>query len=205
MAPVARGQIITPDPSLPPLYPSGVYRTLTDVFAMYNGAGLSVVVRDAELRAFSPVIRHAVGPDEIEDFNAQMVGKVAVNGSPNQPANASGPSTWDVHGKVGNTTGTFDTEMLALNLSGTSPFGPFMIRESPTLASLGQTKISDLGGGLFRIDSFFDVFTELSVDGGQSWIPSSSSAHVVLMPVPEPSLCAFAGLAIAALISRCRR
>jgi hypothetical protein len=62
-----------------------------------------------------------------------------------------------------------------------------MIRESPTLASTGQTSIADLGGGLYRIDSFFDIFTELSVDGGSTWMPATSSVRMDLKMVPEPS------------------
>ena len=81
-------------------------------------------------------------------------------------------------------TGTFVTEMLGMNLVGT---GGVMIRESPTLQSTGQTKITDIGGGLYHIDSFFDVFTELSLDGGASWIPSTGSTHVNLTGVPEPA------------------
>src|SRR5262249_24809330 len=124
-------------------------------------------------------------------------------GSPNQPFNSSGSQEDLVHGKVGNTTGTFNTEMLQLNLNGNSPFGPFMIRESPTLASVGQTSVTDIGGGMYRIDSFFDVFTELSVDGGASWIPSDSSSHVVLMP--EPCTFALGALAGGLLVLRRRR
>jgi hypothetical protein len=60
--------------------------------------------------------------------------------------------------------------------------GGLMIRESPSLASSGQTTITDLGGGQFKIDSFFDVFTELSLDGGQSWHPSNGSMHVTENP-----------------------
>ena len=60
-----------------------------------------------------------------------------------------------------------------------------MIRESPTLQSTGQTKVTDNGNGTFHVDSFFDVFTELSTDGGQTWIPSQGPSHVNL--VPEPS------------------
>ena len=63
----------------------------------------------------------------------------------------------------GSITGTFQTEMLGMNLIGT---GGVMIRESPSRPSLGQTKITDIGVGLYHIDSFFDVFTELSLDGG---------------------------------------
>ena len=80
-----------------------------------------------------------------------------------------------------------------------------MIRESPTLQSTGQTKITDIGGGNFHIDSFFDVFTELSVDGGSTWIPSASSSHVNLTPTPEPATLSFMGLGALALLARRRR
>lgn len=64
-------------------------------------------------------------------------------------------------------TGTFDTEMLAMDLTGAG----FMVRESPTKASTG--KVTPIPGGGF--DSFFDVFVELSFDGGQSWVPYQQS------------------------------
>jgi len=91
--------------------------------------------------------------------------------------------------------------MLAMNLSG----GGALVRESPTLPSLGRTTITDQGGGLYRIDSFFDVFTELSLDGGQTWMPSSGSTLVEL--VPEPSslfLIALGGFALPFLRPRRR-
>jgi hypothetical protein len=37
---------------------------------------------------------------------------------------------------------------------------------------------------MFHIDSFFDVFTELSVDGGATWIPSSGATRLTLVPEP---------------------
>ena len=36
----------------------------------------------------------------------------------------------------------------------------------PLPAFLGQTSISDAGNGQFHVDSFFDVFTEISIAGG---------------------------------------
>jgi len=55
-----------------------------------------------------------------------------------------------------------------------------LLQESPTKASTGQTKIENMGGGLFQITSFFDVFTELSLDGGATWVASVDSTHVDL-------------------------
>jgi len=85
---------------------------------------------------------------------------------------------------AGGLTRIFETELLELNLSGfleNDPNQPFLLRESPTKASIGQAIVIDLGAGQFVIESFFDVFTELSLDGGASW---SVGTHV-----PEPSSC----------------
>jgi hypothetical protein len=107
----------------------------------------------------------------------------SINGSPM-------PTPWDVPAEATildtpGASGHYDTEMLELNLSGGNMPPGVMIRESPTLASNGQTNVTDLGGGVFRIDSFFDVFTELSLDNGQTWTPSSNGpSHVDLMPAP---------------------
>jgi hypothetical protein len=91
----------------------------------------------------------------------------------------------------------FDTEMLQLELTGGGLPAGVRIRESPTISSTGQTNIADLGGGLYQIDSFFDVFTELSIDGGQTWVPSSGPLHLV-GGLPEPSSAVLAAMGLAA-------
>ncbi len=78
----------------------------------------------------------------------------------------------------------FDTEMLSLDLVMSTPYGQMMIRESPTLQSMGHYSIRDLGNGMYHVDSFFDVFTELSLDGGQTWTPADGSTHFELVPGP---------------------
>jgi hypothetical protein len=180
----AFSSIITSDPSLPPM--GGVYLAPADVHATYSGGALTIVLSQIQHQPFAspPVIRTVTGSDEEEIFSSGATGMVSVNGSPAIPSSLQGPVRTEVFGKVGNTTGTFETEMLSMDLSG----GSAMIRESPTLHSLGQTTITDIGGGLYRIDSFFDIFTELSIDGGQSWMPDTSGpARVVLGSIPEPT------------------
>jgi hypothetical protein len=64
-----------------------------------------------------------------------------------------------------------------------------MIRESPTLASLGRREMDHVGGGGgggggYQVDSFFDVYTELSIDGGLTWMPAASAMHMVGAPEP---------------------
>lgn len=78
----------------------------------------------------------------------------------------------------------YDTEMLALSV--TLPNGA-MIRESPTKASTGKTSVrftlkDDRG---YPLDCFFDVFTELSVDGGQTWAAGDDSVHLTLHNAPD--------------------
>src|SRR5262249_25431390 len=78
----------------------------------------------------------------------------------------------------------FETEMLSLDLTGLP--GGVMIRESPTRASLGRTSIEPNPDGTYRIGSFFDVFTEISLDGGANWTPATAPATVVTEPGPPP-------------------
>lgn len=174
---------------------------------MYGAGALTIVLGNIRHHPFAATaIRTPIGPDEMEQFDSEAFGdvEVYVNGdfSGAGPMTGLGPVTTMVFGKIGNTTGTFDTEMLAMNLSGNSLFGPMMIRESPTLQSLGRTTITDIGGGLFKIDSFFDVFTELSIDGGQTWMPDfGGPVHMELVPAPG----AAAMLGLLGLLSGRRR
>lgn len=69
-----------------------------------------------------------------------------------------------------------------------------MIRESPAKASLGRTSVrtNTLSGG-YMISSFFDVFTEVSLDGGQTWSPdvtdpgtlALATNNLVIISVPR--------------------
>jgi PEP-CTERM motif len=209
------------------LPPAGVYLS-TDIHAIYGGPALQFLLSLPEHAPLAnEVIRHPGGNgaagdanDEIEDFGSTLTAMMdvlvngnSITGGP-QPIFASGPLgsvTTLVHDRLLSPTGTgtFDTEMLALSLSGTSPLGPFMIRESPTKQSLGQTSVTDIGGGLYQIDSFFDVFTELSIDGGATWMPDTDSVltgqRVNLVPEPTSMSLLAAGFVGAVGFVRRRR
>jgi hypothetical protein len=95
-------------------------------------------------------------------------------------ADASGPASMTISNTtaIGGTTSTFDTEMVSLELSGGSPvLGSFMLRESPTKQSLGKHTIAPDPRG-YRVSSFFDVFLELSTDGGATWNPANRSIRL---------------------------
>ncbi len=74
---------------------------------------------------------------------------------------------------------TFDTEIVSMSLTGDVGGLSVEIRESENELSAGDTIITRVGinqdgGDRFHIDSFFDVFTELSVDGGTPLVTEST-------------------------------
>ena len=201
----ANAQLITSDPSLPP---QGVYITPDQVHASYSIPGLNVTLNQPRHSDFTSITRTTVGADEMESFSSVLAGTadVDVGGTmvPGVAFSASGPVQTIVFGKAGHVTGTFQTEMLSMAVSGITPLAPFTIRESPTLASRGTTTIEDIGGGMYRISSFFDVFTELTVDGGQTWIPDSSGPTRVVL-VPEPKSIGLISVGVCAILIWMRR
>jgi hypothetical protein len=95
----------------------------------------------------------------------------------------------------------FDVALDSLELVGS---GGIRLRESPTLASTGRILRRDLPDGNFQIASFFDVFVELSIDGGATWTPGSSSLQFQTT-IPEPaslSLVALGAMLTAGRLSR---
>jgi hypothetical protein len=216
--------ISTPGPNLPP---PGVYLSPNDVHARYTGGALDIVLTAVQHQPFanqsatdypahcdsnSPV---GGGPCEHHHFESELNAMVSATGpgGPFIPITLQGPVDTNAYGRTApGQLGTFPVEMTQMMLTGGTPLGPVMIRESPTLPSLGQTSIQAAGSG-FAIDSFFDVFTELSIDGGATWIPNSApnalgppgSTHVDLY-VPEPASFVLAALAFigAAAIGRRR-
>ena len=201
----AQAGVTMSTPTLPPIgqdiFGADVgYLSPADVHAMFSGPGLAVVLDKVIHRPFALVGRSALADgSELEMFQSKLDGLFSVNGSPFAPFHAEGPVTTHVYySSGGGPLGTFATEMESMSLSG----GGAMIRESPTLHSLGQTTVQQVPGG-YHIDSFFDVFTELSIDGGASWIPADGgSTRVELNPVPEPGAVSLLALGVFGLLGR---
>ena len=214
MAPPASASLITSTADLPP---NGVYLSPQDVHTTYAGAALTLLLNQVAhkpfaCRSFIPGTalhcREAAdldgdaAPDEVENFLSELTGTVTIQNNPfsipvgtTAPFSMFGPVQTVVFDKFGVITGSFDTEMLAMDLQTTIGGLSLRIRESPTLRSLGHTSIDSIGGGLFRIDSFFDVFTEISVDNG-AWIPSDGATRVTLVPEPGTTLLLLSGMLV---------
>jgi hypothetical protein len=140
-----------------------------------------------------------------------------------QPFALSGEATTIVYNKDGDTTGHFETEIESMSLAGdvlVPELGPgvtagIQITEDPDQPSLGETTVTDLGGGLWHIDSFFDVFVEISVEdiisNPGTYLPPIPSTEGVRMDLfPEPGSLSLLGIGLLCLLGyawrkrRCR-
>ena len=50
-----------------------------------------------------------------------------------------------------------------------------------------RNRILELESVSYAIDSFFDVFTELSVDDGQTWVAGDDCVHLAMHNAPDPA------------------
>ena len=203
-----RPNVIRPDASLPPEpNPPDCNQVVSgyaglDLHALFpNGVDFS-----DPLHSCFQNIQVTIDPqtgDEIEQFDSIVEG-VVDDGSGPQPVVLTGPVKTVVRGKGGATTGSWQTEILSMDLSGNVGGVDIDIRESPGRRSPGETRIDDIGGGEFQVDSFFDVFTELSVDGGPFWPQTNEAERMNLVPEPAELLLLLTGLPLLHWMSRRR-
>ncbi len=183
-------------PLLPPVHSDPLVGYAAQQHAIYPQ---DVIMKDPFHSRFTGISRTLVGSDEEETFFSSVTALVDLPGMGmyDIPVTLSGPMTVRVHSYASGQTGSFATEMIAMNLSGNIGSFYVEIRESPYLPSLGSTTITDLGAGQWEIDSFFDVFTELSVNGGPFMADTVGPSQMVLVPEPATmSLLALGGLAV---------
>jgi len=175
--------------STSPNLPQGQYGSQSGFQSMYpQGIWIANVSHDHFTESFPPP---PPGMNDMHTFPSQIDGLVSFNGVDYSPF--STPASVTVFIASGIDSGNirnFNTEMLALDAS---LGGGVMIRESPTLASIGQTSITDNGDGTYQISSFFDVFTELTIDGGITWYPDQNGPARMTL-IPEPATICLLGL-----------
>jgi hypothetical protein len=151
--------------NLPPL--DGQYVSPQQWHALYaNG----IIISNASHKRFTQnQPPPPAGGTTVHTFGSQVEFDVFRPGLP--PVHASAPAAVAV--QVHNGGGSadeqfFDTEMLQLDIQGGTLPPQVRVRESPTKASTGETRIGLTTGG-YQISSFFDIFTEISTDNGQTW------------------------------------
>ena len=178
--------------SLPPT--DGVYVANSDSCYLIPAVQLTACLQNGIVGNFlNPQSDFNVSPgNQLSSFQSTLTADLSLAGSPLGTFQFQGTEVEEIFGRTSQADlGTFNTELLAFDMSGDiTGLGTLLIRESPTLASLGQTSVTSIPGTtpLFQIESFFDIFTEISIDGGQTWIPQTGGPTRVDLQsaAPEP-------------------
>jgi hypothetical protein len=178
----AFASVITDSPSLPPN--TGSYQAGAATLA-YPGIVIASTSLQPDAASTSIVF---TGSNEIDSFTATLNGLLSLGGSPLIPFTLSGPESVEEFARTSGTElGTFSAQMLSLDVTGTVGGHSVEVMLDQNLGnSTGKTTVADDGGGMFRIDSFFDVFTEISLDGGPFQGQSNAPTVLTLQSLPEP-------------------
>jgi hypothetical protein len=150
---------------------------------------MGIVISNVVHRLFTgSVMPPPAGQTVVHTFGSLVDLKLSTDGGQTfVPATGNATVAVQITSRLGGdgVTEYYDTEMQQLDISGGSlPTGVF-IHESPSKASLGRTT-SSTGTGGYDIDSFFDIYTEVSTDGGANWHEAQSGpAEVTLTVAPQ--------------------
>ena len=115
-----------------------------------------------------------VNSPDCHTFGSTLEGKFSIdNGASFTQVTLDNIPTTTCVTLTGTTAGVehYTTEITQLSITSGLPPG-FLLRESPTRPSSGTMNVTPQGGN-FLFDGSFTVFTELSPDGGATWIPST--------------------------------
>ena len=207
----AQASVVTPTASLP----------LIGIPYLSPGAGAGCFTVATACVNPGPFIQTSVVSDIFSGGNQEIIANVTYEATLTPPGLTNIIGSVLLTGTVDETvlsrtsdteTGSFTVDLTALTLSGplSLPGEPLLDGKTLTVGldtsnplntSSGKTTIA-ADGGMFRIDSFFDVFADISLDLSPSPSPSTSVGPILLVAVPEPStwammLLGFAGLGYA--------
>ncbi len=177
---------------LPPSAPSGGYVAEGPINFLTILGTLAVISLDDF--AFNQCFAPPASGSAVEVLTSTLTFGVTVGGGSAQATtvtNVPVSITVTYGGTVGNVT-TYTEQMTQF---GVSVPGAEMIRIDPVHPSTGTAEVTDYGGGNFAIGSFFDIFTDLSLDGGATWLPSLTSQRIVFQAA-EPAPLGIIGLSL---------
>lgn len=187
IAPLATGAaqetgIVVADPRLPAS--GAAYRGGTHAFP--GGARLTCGSHGGFTSSVAPPA--SPGQTAIADYFATFVGELVLPATSARGAMAHRIEA-SVHmveritfGERRGNAQVLETEIVALDLSGGGLPQGVLVRESPGLPSLGRATVTALERGRSRIESGYDVWLELSTDGGRSWSRAEAAVRMTLAP-----------------------
>ena len=193
---------ITPDPGLPPgggaqkggyvEIINGVWVYINTVFEISGGIHTD----------FTNISVFNIGTNEFESFNSTFSGMLSINGGTATPVTLNGSVEVEAFGKAGMTTGTFNTQMLSLDMTGTVGGKSVEIQLDSNLGnSTGQTTITAIPNNLYCIMSYFNLENGDEHQRRTVCSADQSALLVELETIPEPSpwiMSLTAGLAVPA-------
>ena len=165
--------------------PGAAYHGGTHVF-LNGGARLTCSSHGGFTSSVAPP--RTAGTTAIADYRATFTGELAL-----EPPAVSSPAVFPIAQQVhmverialGERRGreqVLETEIVALDLQGPGLPNGVLVRESPELVSSGRTSIAPLEGGRFRVESYYDVWLEISLDGGRSWNRAEAAVRMSIAP-----------------------
>ena len=182
-------EVFTPTNTLPPV---GSYNSPSNVLTHFDNGLIARNFSHQVPSPPNPLPPPCLScPAQVYTFPSMLSWEVSTDGGKTFSAPVSAQVVTTVMAQqtmVDSDTRFFDTEILAIQI-GPGPTQSPMIRESPTRQSLGKTFIRN-GPSLsrpFLVSSYFGVFIEVSLDGGQSWSGVLNPVQVELNPQPLPS------------------
>lgn len=181
-----RAAVITNSTTLPPL---GVGFGIVGGGSCFSAVGVCAVPGTLTFTSiassgFNPMGQYIVA-------NATLTGNVTMQ-STVLPVVLTGTVEEEVLGRTVNTpTGNWPTQILSFDLSGPVLGHTLGLGLDTSHMSTGGASVDDVPGqdGLFSVDSFFDVFVELTFDQGLPGVPplSTTRGPFVVALAPEPA------------------
>ena len=195
VVPAAWASIITSSPTLPVIGSHYASATGVGCFPAVPPAGVCVAPGIITITSLLSSAFDASGQDIVAAVSYAGT-LTTLGGTPIGPISLSGTMGQEVFGRTdAEATGTWDTELTSLSLTGTLLGFPLTLGLDPAHTSTGTASIVPLGSEsdpLFRIDSFFDIFVELKLASPVPLSTTRGPIAVALVSVPA-SLVLLAG------------
>ena len=161
------------------------YTNASTISAEVPGVG-TITTRHARLSDFSnPIVLPAAGDSAVYyNANTRFDTESSLDGGANWAAYLGSGATSLTLRQTNDTAGVrrFEMDLSSGSIPVNGSFGAATVRESPTLASLGELVVTATNGGFFY-SGFVNFNLEVSVDNGASWYAFSSAAYVELSGV----------------------